>query len=117
MKLIEGADIVIVLPGGPGTFDELWEVSVYRTLGLRGMQHIPVCLVNIDNYFEHTIAQLKRAEEEGLLYNNCDGYFHVESDVEKALQWSLSESDSLQQAKQSGVSKEAWANAEGGMLH
>lgn len=121
MRLIENADIVIVLPGGPGTFDELWETSVYRILGLRGMQHIPLCVVNIDGYFDGTIMQINRANEENLLYDTPDEYFHVEPDISSALEWSLRMSDELNSRKaaeaaaageaSTGVS--AWSMAEG----
>mmetsp|Transcript_12579 Transcript_12579/g.19000 ORF Transcript_12579/g.19000 Transcript_12579/m.19000 type:complete len:222 (-) Transcript_12579:15-680(-) len=120
MRLIEQADIVIVLPGGPGTFDELWETSVYRILGLRGMRHIPICVVNIDHYFDGTIMQLQRAHDESLLYDVMEEYFHVENDVEAALAWSLAASDRFRQKQQqepsndpTGGGGDKWANAEG----
>ncbi|CAE7547374.1 LOGL3, partial [Symbiodinium microadriaticum] len=117
MRLIENADIVIVLPGGPGTFDELWETSVYRILGLRGMQHIPLCVVNIDGYFDGTIAQITRANEEQLLYDSPDEYFHVEADVESALRWSLEACDALLSRKSAAevhATAEAHGQGEGG---
>lgn len=121
MRLIENADIVIVLPGGPGTFDELWETSVYRILGLRGMQHIPLCVVNIDGYFDGTIMQINRANEENLLYDTPDEYFHVEPDITSALEWSLRMSDELTSRKavevavagESNTGGSAWSMAEG----
>ena len=59
------------------------------------MMHIPLCVVNIDDYYAGTIAQLSRANEEGLLYDSPEDYFHVETDVLSALNWCLAESDKL----------------------
>lgn len=119
MRLIENADVVIVLPGGPGTFDELWETSVYRILGLRGMKHIPICVVNIDGYYDGTIAQINRASEEQLLYESPEEYFHVEVDVASALRWALEASDVLMHRRATGDTGvegagSAWSSAEGG---
>jgi hypothetical protein len=89
---------------------------VCKILSLGGVQQKPLCVINLDRYFDGTIAQLQRASEEGLLYGACDEYFHVEEDVGSALEWSLREYKRLQAQKlasqQSGG--EEWVNAEGG---
>lgn len=46
--LMNGAQAVVVLPGGCGTWDELCEVICEVQLGFRD---IPICLVNTDGYY------------------------------------------------------------------
>ena len=47
--LFEGADCVICMPGGAGTYDELWEIACERNVG---MSTVPVVVVNIDGFYD-----------------------------------------------------------------
>jgi len=47
--LVEDADCVIALPGGTGTWDEVWEAVCLNGLGL---QQKPICLINIDGFYD-----------------------------------------------------------------
>lgn len=38
-------------------------------------------------FFDGFIMQLKRAEEDGLLYDTAENYFHVEIDPKSAIDW------------------------------
>lgn len=58
------SDAFIALPGGIGTFDELFEVLSWNQLGL--MQK-PVSILNTDGFFDDLISFLKRAEEDKFL--------------------------------------------------
>jgi uncharacterized protein (TIGR00730 family) len=58
------SDCIIVLPGGPGTFDEMYEAICAYQLGLG---HHPVCLLNVGGFFDSTIAQLDKMFDDGLL--------------------------------------------------
>ncbi len=99
--------------------DELWEAAVCKILSLGGMENKPLCVINIDNYFEGTIIQIQRAHEESLLYGSCEEYFHVETNIESAFQWSLMEFNRLKELKlrrtePTKSETEAWVQAEGG---
>jgi uncharacterized protein (TIGR00730 family) len=48
--MLEGADAVIALPGGTGTFEELLEVVTLKRLGL---YLNPIVLVNTNGFFRH----------------------------------------------------------------
>lgn len=86
--LLDNSDCILVMPGGVGTFDELWDCVGAKSLGMKGMTHKPVCVVNVDGFFDGSIMQLQRAQAEGLLYNtDLDAYFHTESSVSGALAW------------------------------
>lgn len=47
--LWEACDAVIVLPGGTGTYDELWEVACHNSVGLG---KIPIVVLNIFNFYD-----------------------------------------------------------------
>ena len=59
--MLMNADAVVVLPGGPGSLDELFEVLTWRQLGLHDK---PIVILNAEGYWDklrdlmdHVIAQ------------------------------------------------------------
>ena len=66
--LVTNSDCIIVLPGGVGTLDELWESVCNKSLHLGGMEKVPICVLNYNGYFDGSIAQLERASKDKLLY-------------------------------------------------
>jgi len=50
-----------VLPGGYGTFEEMFEMVTWRQLQLHAK---PVGLINVDGYFDHLLAFLQHASEQ-----------------------------------------------------
>ncbi|SLN14898.1 TIGR00730 family Rossman fold protein [Ruegeria meonggei] len=47
--MIMNADAVVVLPGGPGSLDELFEALTWRQLGLHDK---PILVMNVDGYWD-----------------------------------------------------------------
>lgn len=82
--LVENADALIVLPGGPGTWDELWEMACVKGIGLSS---IPIVCVNCDNYYEPFQEMLKRAFEEGLMKRRPEDLVHFVGTAEEAVRW------------------------------
>jgi len=64
-RMYELADGFIALPGGFGTFDELFEIL---TWGQIGAHKKPVGLLNVRNYYEPLLAALDHAVEEGFIF-------------------------------------------------
>lgn len=44
--LMDHSDCFLVMPGGTGTFDEVWDVVSHRSLGMKGLKGKPLVLVN-----------------------------------------------------------------------
>ncbi|HQY61104.1 MAG TPA: TIGR00730 family Rossman fold protein [Polyangiaceae bacterium] len=74
-RMIERADAFIALPGGLGTYDELFEVLTWSQVGLHEK---PIGLLDVAGYFgplralvRHTVAEgFATSEHEGLFVSN-----------------------------------------------
>jgi len=62
--MAERAEAFIAMPGGIGTFEELFEVTTWAQLGIH---HKPIGLLNVANYFAPLLAMMKRAVDEGFI--------------------------------------------------
>ncbi len=58
------SDGVIALPGGCGTLEELLEIITWKQLGL---YLNPIIILNIDGYYDHLLAQLRKAIDENFM--------------------------------------------------
>jgi uncharacterized protein (TIGR00730 family) len=58
------ADAFIALPGGFGTFDELFEIITWAQLGIHEK---PIALLNVANYFTPLLALVQYASNEGFI--------------------------------------------------
>jgi uncharacterized protein (TIGR00730 family) len=63
-RLIENIDAVIALPGGTGTFEELFEVITLKRLGLFTK---PIAILNTNNYYENLKAMLNKCVAENFM--------------------------------------------------
>jgi cytokinin riboside 5'-monophosphate phosphoribohydrolase len=97
-KLFANSDCIMIMPGGVGTFDEFWDGVSSKALGMKGMTVKPIVVVNIDGYYDGFLEQLHRAQRDGILYHQVEDYFHIESDVEKALDYCIKHAGELQSA-------------------
>ena len=78
----ERADAFIALPGGFGTFEELFEVLAWHTLKLHAK---PVVLLNINGFYDQLIAFLDHCVAEGMLKPKNREVLRVANTVEGAL--------------------------------
>lgn len=58
------SDAFIAVPGGIGTFDELFEIVTLRQLGLHQK---PVALFNVNGYYNHILEMFDFAVKEGFI--------------------------------------------------
>jgi uncharacterized protein (TIGR00730 family) len=71
-RLVDISDAFIALPGGYGTFEELFEVLTWSQIGLHRK---PVGVLNTMGYFDHMISAIDRAREEGFIYDQHRALF------------------------------------------
>lgn len=76
---------------GTGTFDEMWDCVCCKKLGMNGLDHKPVCLLNYNGFFDGSIEQLNRANRDQMLYGEPESYYHVVSTIEEAIDYSINE--------------------------
>ena len=69
------SDAFIVLPGGFGTFEEMFEMVTWMQLRL---QHKPVALLNVAGYFDSLLQFLKHAVGEGFIRREHQDLLQVE---------------------------------------
>lgn len=62
--MAERSDAFIALPGGIGTFEELFEIWTWRQLGYHDK---PVGILNVDGYYDGLLGFLKTSVDSGLM--------------------------------------------------
>jgi uncharacterized protein (TIGR00730 family) len=82
-RMHELSDGYIALPGGFGTFDELFETI---TWGQTGAHEKPVGLLNVKNYYAPLLVALEHAVKEGFVFREHLDVLACESDPEKLLE-------------------------------
>ena len=64
-RLAEISDAFIALPGGYGTFEELFEILTWAQIGLH---HKAVGILNDQHYFDPLLTVIEHARTEGFMY-------------------------------------------------
>ncbi len=67
-KMYELADAAIVLPGGFGTLDELFEMLTWNQLSIHDKK---IFILNTGNFYTHLIAHVEQMHAEGFLYEEA----------------------------------------------
>jgi uncharacterized protein (TIGR00730 family) len=75
-------DAYIAMPGGLGTFEELFEIIVGKKLGYH---HKPIVLLNINRFYQPFLAMLEHAIEEHFIKPSARELFFVADDVNSAI--------------------------------
>ena len=81
--MMEHADGFLVLPGGYGTLEELFEVIAWLQLGFHSK---PIGLLNVAGFYDAMLVQLDHMTEKGLLKPQHRALLLVETDAARLLE-------------------------------
>lgn len=76
------SDAFVVLPGGPGTLDEMFEILTWRQLGLHDK---PLVIVNLDGYWNGLIAMIDGIIEARYARPSFRDFFMVVDSIDAVL--------------------------------
>lgn len=77
-RMAELADGFVALPGGLGTFEELFEILTWAQLGFHNK---PIALLNVDAYYQPLIQMMDRGVTEGFMKAENRGLLLIEDTV------------------------------------
>src|SRR6266498_1871712 len=83
-KMYELCDAAIILPGGFGTLDELFEMLTWNQLSIHDKK---IFILNSGGFFDHLLAHINRLEEQGFLYETAKERITVLSDPSQFVQY------------------------------
>lgn len=80
--MAELSDAFVALPGGFGTFEELFETITWSQLGIHAK---PIGLLNTSGYFDDLLRFLDRSFDDGFVKPKYRGLYHVADSPEQML--------------------------------
>jgi uncharacterized protein (TIGR00730 family) len=83
-KMYELCDAVIILPGGFGTLDELFETLTWNQLSIHDKK---VFLLNSGGFYEHLLRHLQFLSDEGFLWGQLKDQFVVLKEPKEIERW------------------------------
>lgn len=82
--ITELADILLFLPGGIGTLDELFSAIESK----RATEHNKsIIIININHYYDHLINQMNIMYQEQFANSNDKQYYYIVNNIEEAIQY------------------------------
>ena len=72
--LYEKCDAAVILPGGFGTLDELFEMLTWNQLSIHNKR---IFILNTAGFYDHLIAHALRMQEENFLYDHIETKFII----------------------------------------
>jgi uncharacterized protein (TIGR00730 family) len=83
-KMYELADAAVILPGGFGTLDELFEMVTWNQLSIHDKQ---IFILNTDGFYQHLIAHINKMKEEQFLYEAVASKIIIVDDPTELVQY------------------------------
>ncbi|MDE0969960.1 MAG: TIGR00730 family Rossman fold protein [Octadecabacter sp.] len=77
--MLMNADVVVVLPGGAGSMDELFEALTWRQLGLHSK---PIFVLNQNDYWNPFLALLDQIIDQGFADSSLRDFLIIVPDVD-----------------------------------
>ena len=82
-RINDMSDAAIVLPGGCGTLDELFEIVTLKQLGVYLK---PIVILNVAGYYDDLLRHLQRTIEENFMRPEHAGIWRVATTAEEAIE-------------------------------
>lgn len=83
-SLINNSNLIAFLPGGLGTFDEIFTTIESK----RAKEHnLPIIIININNYYDDLINQLNKMYNNNLADKKDSNYYHIANSVDDAIKY------------------------------
>ena len=82
-RMAELSDGFVILPGGLGTLDEMFEIMTWKQLGLHDK---PIVIVNVDGYWASLDCLLNNIVSEGYAQPEHRALLHTVNNVDDVLQ-------------------------------
>lgn len=80
--MYELCDMAVVLPGGHGTLDELFEMLTWNTLQIHNKK---IILLNVAGFYDSLVSHIQTMSEKGFLYEQWQDRFIICKDAAAAI--------------------------------
>lgn len=80
--LYELSDAAIILPGGYGTLDELFEMLTWNQLSIHDKK---IFFLNSEGFYDHLIAHIRKMQDEQFLYDHPLATLTILTDPEQLI--------------------------------
>lgn len=81
--MYELCDAALIMPGGNGTLDELFEMLTWNTLKIHDKK---IVLLNCNGFYDNLVAHMRTMQAQGFLYENVEHRLMVAGTAEEAMQ-------------------------------
>jgi uncharacterized protein (TIGR00730 family) len=78
--LYEKCDAAIILPGGFGTLDELFEMLTWNQLNIHNKK---IVVLNSAGFYDHLLAHAKKMQDENFLYDSIEDRISIINEPEE----------------------------------
>ena len=75
-------DAALIMPGGNGTLDELFEMLTWNTLKIHDKK---IILLNCNGFYYHLMAHMRMMQAQGFLYENIEHRLMVASTAKESM--------------------------------
>lgn len=85
-KMYELCDAAIILPGGFGTLDELFEMLTWNQLSIHDKE---IFILNPNGFYDHLLAHIEQLDKQGFLYETARERITVVNDPAELVRYLL----------------------------